>query len=242
MLTPLSLFARVAGEDEAEYPCEVGADVEGLVDAAVGAMKKAGITSEKDVEDVVVTACDATEADDDPAHLAATREAVGAVRDKFEEVLEAEKEEVLALGGLYVMGTNRHESVRVDNQLRGRSGRQGDPGSSRFFLSFEDDMVKVFGGDKMAKMLDVFRVSEDMPVEAKQVAEALDNVQRRVEEEVRRRDLWYYGEERTARGAKRILRFLVASLLYYRRTPPLGRASDTSVCNVATTYQLLRHS
>ena len=63
------------------------------------------------------------------------------------------------------MGTNRHESVRVDMQLRGRSGRQGDPGSSRFFLSFEDDMVKVFGGDKMSKMLDLFRVSEDMPVE-----------------------------------------------------------------------------
>jgi len=176
---------RVVGgaEDGAEYPCEVGTDVEGLVDAAVNAMKKAGITAEKDVEDLVVTACDATEAEDDPSHLTAMREAVAAVRDKFDEVLKAEKEEVLAIGGLYVMGTNRHESVRVDMQLRGRSGRQGDPGSSRFFLSFEDDMVKVFGGDKMAKMLDVFRVSEDMPVEAKQVVEALDNVQRRVEEE-----------------------------------------------------------
>ena len=81
------------------------------------------------------------------------------------------------------MGTNRHESVRVDRQLRGRSGRQGDPGSSRFFLSFEDDMFTVFGGDKFKKMLEMFRVSDDMAIESKQVIDTLDKVQRTVEEE-----------------------------------------------------------
>uniref|UniRef100_A0A7S4MLQ1 SecA family profile domain-containing protein n=1 Tax=Odontella aurita TaxID=265563 RepID=A0A7S4MLQ1_9STRA len=83
------------------------------------------------------------------------------------------------------MGTNRHESSRIDGQLRGRSGRQGDPGTSRFFLSFEDDMFVVFGGDGLQNILKTFRVSEDMPVEAPQVTDALDKVQGAVEEKYR---------------------------------------------------------
>jgi len=83
------------------------------------------------------------------------------------------------------MGTNRHESSRVDQQLRGRSGRQGDPGTSRFFLSFEDDMFVIFGGDGLQNILKTFRVSDDMPVEAPQVTKALDNVQGAVEEKYR---------------------------------------------------------
>merc|ERR1712086_44308 len=94
---------------------------------------------------------------------------------------EADKDIVQQSGGLYVMGTNRHESSRIDNQLRGRSGRQGDPGTSRFFLSFEDDMFVVFGGDGLQNILKTFRVSDDMPVEAPQVSEALDKVQQAVE-------------------------------------------------------------
>ena len=74
------------------------------------------------------------------------------------------------------MGTNRHESSRIDGQLRGRSGRQGDPGTSRFFLSFEDEMFIVFGGDGLKNILKTFRVSEDMPIEAPQVTDALDKV------------------------------------------------------------------
>ena len=80
------------------------------------------------------------------------------------------------------MGTNRHKPSRIDGQLKGRAGRQDDPGSSRFFLSFEDDMFVVFGGDGLKKILETFRVSEDMPVEAPQVTEALNKVQRAVEE------------------------------------------------------------
>lgn len=83
------------------------------------------------------------------------------------------------------MGTNRHESSRIDNQLRGRAGRQGDPGTSRFFLSFEDDMFVIFGGDQLQNILKMFRVSDDMPVEAPQVSDALDKVQSAVETKYR---------------------------------------------------------
>ena len=89
--------------------------------------------------------------------------------------------QVKALGGLYVVGTSRHESRRIDNQLRGRSGRQGDPGSTRFFLSMEDDIFMTFGGDKMGDVLEKFRVAEDMPIENDLVMQALDKVQEKVE-------------------------------------------------------------
>ena len=80
-----------------------------------------------------------------------------------------------------MIGTSRHESRRIDNQLRGRTGRQGDPGGTRFFLSLEDDIFKVFGGDKMDKMLENFRVADDMPIESDLVVQALDKVQQQVE-------------------------------------------------------------
>jgi preprotein translocase subunit SecA len=83
------------------------------------------------------------------------------------------------------MGTNRHESSRIDGQLRGRAGRQGDPGTSRFFLSFEDDMFVIFGGDNLQNILKTFRVSEDMPIEAPQITDALNKVQLAVEEKYR---------------------------------------------------------
>merc|ERR1712025_222762 len=103
------------------------------------------------------------------------------IRNIFSEATDSDREIVQQAGGLYVMGTNRHESSRIDNQLRGRAGRQGDPGTSRFFLSFEDDMFVVFGGDGLQNILKTFRVSDDMPVEAPQVSEALDKVQQAVE-------------------------------------------------------------
>lgn len=137
------------------------------------------------LEDMLTVATDTTEAEDDPTHIAQLRNAISAVRETYDAVLSLEKEAVVQRGGLYVMGTNRHESGRIDGQLRGRAGRQGDPGSSRFFLSFEDDMFVVFGGDGLKKILETFRVSEDMPVEAPQVTEALDRVQSAVEENYR---------------------------------------------------------
>jgi len=133
---------------------------------------------------ILSAACDATEGDDEE-YVIKLRDVYDDVKGRFKEVLGEEANEVKKRGGLYVMGTNRHDSPRIDRQLRGRAGRQGDPGSSRFFLSFEDDMFKVFGGDKMSKMLEVFRVSENMPIEADQVTKTLDDVQLKVEESYR---------------------------------------------------------
>jgi preprotein translocase subunit SecA len=90
---------------------------------------------------------------------------------------------VRELGGLYVLGTERHESRRIDNQLRGRSGRQGDPGESRFYLSAQDDLVRLFAGDRIYKIVDRFRLPEDMPMEASILTRQIENAQKKVEEQ-----------------------------------------------------------
>lgn len=86
-------------------------------------------------------------------------------------------------GGLFIIGTERHESRRIDNQLRGRSGRQGDPGESRFYLSLQDDLFRLFGGDRMANLADSFaaRGLEDAPIELKLVSNSIESAQRKVE-------------------------------------------------------------
>ncbi|KKW09620.1 MAG: Protein translocase subunit SecA [Microgenomates group bacterium GW2011_GWC1_49_7] len=90
-------------------------------------------------------------------------------------------EEVVALGGLHVIGTERHESRRIDNQLRGRSGRQGDPGTSRFYVSLEDDIMRLFGGDQVARLMTVFKLPEDVPLEHAMVSRAIEQAQVKVE-------------------------------------------------------------
>ena len=90
-------------------------------------------------------------------------------------------EDVHDLGGLYIIGTERHESRRIDNQLRGRSGRQGDPGESRFYLSFEDDVMRVFGGERMQSIMDRLHIDEDVPLESKMVSRQIEGAQARVE-------------------------------------------------------------
>jgi preprotein translocase subunit SecA len=85
------------------------------------------------------------------------------------------------LGGLHIIGTERHESRRIDNQLRGRAGRQGDPGSSRFYLSLEDDLMRLFGGDRIARIMELLKVEDDMAIEAPMVSKAIENAQRKVE-------------------------------------------------------------
>jgi preprotein translocase subunit SecA len=96
---------------------------------------------------------------------------------------EAEHEEVKELGGLYVIGTERHEARRIDNQLRGRSGRQGDPGESRFFLSGEDDLVRLFAGDRIQNIMARFKVPDDQPMEAGILTRQIENAQKKVEEQ-----------------------------------------------------------
>ncbi|MFI5304483.1 MAG: preprotein translocase subunit SecA, partial [Nitrospiria bacterium] len=94
---------------------------------------------------------------------------------------EKEKQEVVALGGLHIIGTERHESRRIDNQLRGRAGRQGDPGSSRFYLSLEDDLLRIFGSDRISGIMGRLGMEEGIPIEAKIVSKAIENAQKKVE-------------------------------------------------------------
>jgi preprotein translocase subunit SecA len=101
--------------------------------------------------------------------------------EKYNRNITNEREEVIKLGGLHVIGTERHESRRIDNQLRGRSGRQGDPGSSRFFLSLEDNLLRIFGGDRIGKLMDSLKVDEDIPIESILLSKSLESAQKKVE-------------------------------------------------------------
>jgi preprotein translocase subunit SecA len=103
------------------------------------------------------------------------------IRQSYETYTNTEHEEVVERGGLHVIGTERHESRRIDNQLRGRAGRQGDPGSTRFFLSLEDNLLRIFGGDRVAGLMDAFRVEEDMPIESGMLTRSLEGAQKKVE-------------------------------------------------------------
>lgn len=94
---------------------------------------------------------------------------------------EEEQKKVLALGGLHVLGTERHESRRIDNQLRGRSGRQGDPGSSQFYVSAEDDLMRIFGGDRMKKLMKTMNLPPDVPIENKMISRSIESAQKKVE-------------------------------------------------------------
>ncbi len=108
-------------------------------------------------------------------------EAYQAALDRYTEMWAAEREKVLEAGGLHILGTERHESRRIDNQLRGRSGRQGDPGSSRFYLSLEDDLMRIFGSDRIQGLMAKLGMEEDEPIEHKWVTGAIERAQKQVE-------------------------------------------------------------
>ena len=101
--------------------------------------------------------------------------------DSFKGEIEKEKQEVIAVGGLRIIGTERHESRRIDNQLRGRAGRQGDVGSTKFYLSMEDDMIRLFGGDRMKRIAEIFKLEEDMAIEVKMLTKGIENAQSELE-------------------------------------------------------------
>ncbi len=117
---------------------------------------------------------------DDPV-IQKLREVYKAIRQEYEHFTSREHDDVVKLGGLHVIGTERHESRRIDNQLRGRAGRQGDPGSTKFFLSLEDNLLRIFGGDRVAGLMNAFRVEEDMPIESKMLTRSLEGAQKKVE-------------------------------------------------------------
>ncbi len=111
----------------------------------------------------------------------ATEEQYREALKEAQRITAEEKKKVIELGGLAVIGTERHESRRIDNQLRGRAGRQGDPGSSKFYLSLEDDLLRLFGGEKLKNLMDRMKIPDDEPIESGMVSKAIENAQKRVE-------------------------------------------------------------
>ncbi len=117
----------------------------------------------------------------DDKDIIARREEFRKLVKKYEKGIEDEKQKVIDAGGLKIIGTERHESRRIDNQLRGRSGRQGDIGESRFYISLDDDLMKIFGGNTITKLYNSLGVSEDMPIQVKMISKAVENAQKKVE-------------------------------------------------------------
>ncbi|NER20672.1 MAG: preprotein translocase subunit SecA [Symploca sp. SIO1C2] len=164
------------------YPTKLSPTTEEkLKDAVTFAVQKYGLQSlpELEAEDKVAVASENAPTDD-PV-IQQLREVYQAIRSEYEEFTEEEHDEVVELGGLHVIGTERHESRRIDNQLRGRAGRQGDPGSTKFFLSLQDNLLRIFGGDRVAGMMEMFKVEEDMPIESKMLTRSLEGAQKKVE-------------------------------------------------------------
>ena len=132
------------------------------------------------MSDELLAECDG-HADTDNEEILAARKAFAEAEAKYKTEIQAEAEKVRAAGGLYILGTERHESRRIDNQLRGRAGRQGDPGESRFFLSLEDDILRLFGSERIQGMMSSLGVDDDTPLDQKMLSNAIENAQKRVE-------------------------------------------------------------
>ncbi len=117
----------------------------------------------------------------DDQDILRARETFKKLDEKYQEQIKEEKEKVIAAGGLKIIGTERHESRRIDNQLRGRSGRQGDPGESKFYIGLDDNLMKIFGGDRVTKVYSALNVDENMPIEVRMISKAVENAQKKVE-------------------------------------------------------------
>ena len=142
-------------------------------------MAKAQLRKDGYDDDVIAEATGFADTDDEVIKEA--RQKYQEYYDSHKEEINAEADKVRAAGGLYIIGTERHESRRIDNQLRGRSGRQGDPGKSKFFLSCEDDLMRIFGGERMAMILDRMNIEEDQPIESKMLTNIVESSQQKVE-------------------------------------------------------------
>ena len=157
---------------------ETKASLKEAVDFAVKTYGEQSL-SELDAEDKIAVAAEKAPTDD-PV-IQKLRDVYNEVLDAYEAITSTAHDAVIELGGLHVIGTERHESRRVDNQLRGRAGRQGDPGSTKFFLSLEDNLLRIFGGDRVAGLMNAFRVEEDMPIESGMLTRSLEGAQKKVE-------------------------------------------------------------
>jgi preprotein translocase subunit SecA len=164
------------------FPTPISAETEQLLKNAVAtAVKEYGerSLSELEAEDKIATAAEKAPTED-PV-IQQLRAAYKAVRKQYDSLTDREHAEVVQAGGLHVIGTERHESRRIDNQLRGRAGRQGDPGTTKFFLSLQDNLLRIFGGDRVAGLMNAFRVEEDMPIESGMLTRSLEGAQKKVE-------------------------------------------------------------
>ena len=128
----------------------------------------------------LMTECDG-HADTQDADILAARKRFDELVAEYEPEVKREAEAVREAGGLFIIGTERHESRRIDNQLRGRAGRQGDPGASRFFLSLEDDLMRIFGGERVQGLMDTLGLDEDMPIENKLITNTIESAQKKLE-------------------------------------------------------------
>ena len=137
-------------------------------------LRKAGLSDELIAESTGY-------ADTDNEEILNARKMFAEAEAKYKDEIKAEADQVRAAGGLFILGTERHESRRIDNQLRGRAGRQGDPGESRFFLSLEDDIMRLFGSERVMGMMEKLGVDEDTPIDAKILSNAIENAQKQVE-------------------------------------------------------------
>ena len=117
----------------------------------------------------------------DDQDILRAREKFIKLKEKFDEEIKTEKQKVIEAGGLKIIGTERHESRRIDNQLRGRSGRQGDPGDSQFYIGLDDNLMKIFGGDRVTSLYNTLNVDEDMPIQVGFISRAVENAQKKVE-------------------------------------------------------------
>ena len=164
------------------FPTQISKEAETVLKEAVKvAVNEYGLQSltELEAEDKLAIASEKAPTKD--LVIQKLREAYNLIRKEYEKFTSQEHSEVVELGGLHVIGTERHESRRIDNQLRGRAGRQGDPGSTRFFLSLGDNLLRIFGGDRVAGLMEAFRVEEDMPIESRMLTGSLENAQKKVE-------------------------------------------------------------
>ena len=142
-------------------------------------MARADLRREGIPDEIIAEAVGYAETDNEDI-LAARKQYADALA-KYKAVTDAEAQEVCAAGGLFVLGTERHEARRIDNQLRGRSGRQGDPGETRFFISMTDDLMRLFGGERLQMMMETLKIDEDTPIDQKILSGAIENAQKKVE-------------------------------------------------------------
>ncbi|MCP9802073.1 preprotein translocase subunit SecA [Cyanobium sp. T1G-Tous] len=179
---PSAKAAREARSLGSLYPCSLSETSEQelvtLAKSLVNAWGDRQLTL-LELEDRIAQAAEKAPSED--PQIQALRDCIAQVKAEYDAVVKQDEQQVREAGGLHVIGTERHESRRVDNQLRGRAGRQGDPGSTRFFLSLEDNLLRIFGGDRVAGLMNAFRVEEDMPIESGMLTRSLEGAQKKVE-------------------------------------------------------------